>query len=297
MEPGDSMRDTNHSTGQSRLAGCMLGGLTAVPDARAAGWISSRIRSFDHTVGSIVPPGFDAYARVFHPAYVRSGDREVTVRWASVAAANGREMHAAAEWVSITGSWKYQHGSTQPGVWDRAPATGRLPRIIAERLSIVLSRRMADRAHCFFGVWDGWGEGDVNCDMGENVREEIGREMRDSYDAEVAAWNRLLECSALFQMPGRQMHLLSGPLVAIGDFFEGSVALPSLRTREPPSLWWPADRSWCVATDVDLMTTYVGATTATVDALLADDELEVLQVLDAQSTTWEADLLNPSPNP
>src|SRR5271167_1543694 len=42
----------------------------AVPAASAApaAWVIEGVRNFDHTVGSLMPIGFEAYARVFHPA-------------------------------------------------------------------------------------------------------------------------------------------------------------------------------------------------------------------------------------
>jgi hypothetical protein len=62
-----------------------------------------------------------------------------------------------------------------------------------------------------------------------------------------------------------------------------------------PSLWWPDDRSWCVATDVDLQTTYVGASAECVNQLLQDDQLEVMQVPPDQSVSIDADTVNPTP--
>ena len=128
----------------SRPSGRNLGRLTASTDAHAADWILA-LRDFDYTVGSIVPPVFDAYARVFHPASRRGGETEIPVTWADVAKANGRKMHPAAEWGSITGSWEFQHRSTQPGLWDSAPSTGQLPRELAERLVGILSRNAENR--------------------------------------------------------------------------------------------------------------------------------------------------------
>ena len=84
-------------------------------------------------------------------------------------------------------------------------------------------------------------------------------------------------------------YLLHGPLVAIEDFYEFH--------REPPSMWWPADQAWCVATDIDLMTTYVGGGRAAIDALLGDPELEALAVADDQGVTWDTDTINPLPAP
>jgi hypothetical protein len=80
-----------------------LGGLGAAPDADATAWISAAIRDFDYTVGSIVPPVFEAYARVFHPAWRGRDAHRTAVSWGEVARANGRAMHPAAEWGSIVG--------------------------------------------------------------------------------------------------------------------------------------------------------------------------------------------------
>jgi hypothetical protein len=65
----------------------------------------------------------------------------------------------------------------------------------------------------------------------------------------------------------------------------------------PPSIWWPEDRAWCVGTDIDLMTTYVGGSQAAIDALLADEQLEASAVSDDQPVTWDADTVNPLPDP
>jgi hypothetical protein len=272
-----------------------LGGLSASPDVQAAAWISVALCDFDGTVGSVVPPVFETYARVFHPASRGSGDEQAAVRWAEVAAANGREMHPAAEWGSITGSWEYQHNSSQPGLWDEAPSTGQMPMQVACRLAAILSKHTEEADHACFGVWDGWGTGAGMFFFPANTREVDQQRVRDAYDAEAAAWSGLITSAASFQVPDRRMHLLLGPLAAIEDFYARYGGPSSLCLREPPSLWWPGDRTWCVGTDIDLMTTYVGASNEAVKALLADDQLEVLPVPDNQSVTWEADTINPLP--
>jgi hypothetical protein len=72
-------------------------GLVAAADARAADWLVAGVRCFDYTVGSIVPAGFEAYARVFHPAWRVDGTGRKRVRWSGVAAARGRVMNPVAE--------------------------------------------------------------------------------------------------------------------------------------------------------------------------------------------------------
>jgi hypothetical protein len=84
--------------------------------------------------------------------------------------------------------------------------------------------------------------------------------------------------------------------------YEQQPDLPRVRrTRVPlvryrsPSLWWPDDRSWCVASDVDVQTTYIGASADCVARLLADDELEALPITASQSVRIDADTINPQP--
>ncbi len=291
------MRRSVGDQGRSRPSQRRLGRLSASPNIDAVTWILVALRDFDYTVGSIVPPVFEAYARIFHPASRGRDEDESAVRWTDVAEANSREMHPAAEWGSITGSWDYQNGSTQPGLWDSPPSTGELPGEVAQRLVAVLSEHTDDPSHGFFGIWEGWGTPTETFFFADDTPERVQQQAQEAFDAEVAAWSGLIESAASFQVPHRKMHLLRGPLVAIEDFYECYDGPASLCLRNPPSLWWPADRRWCVGTDIDLMTTYVGGSSAAIEALLADDQLEVLPVPDNQSITWEADTINPLPGP
>ncbi|WP_432522836.1 hypothetical protein [Kineococcus sp. SYSU DK006] len=247
-----------------------LGGLRQLPDdVSAADWIVAAVRNFDHTVGSLVPPVFEAYARVLHPAARRedSGDGgaggaglEVEVSWAQVAAANGRQAHAGMEWVAITGSWSYRHGESQPGIWDGEPREGSLPAAQGEALVAVLARFTTRAEDCFFAVWEGYGS------------------------------LALAPVAATVPMPQREMLLVSGPLSQAGW-----ASMETAAWEQSPSLWWPADRAWCVATDVDLMSTYVGGSRACIDAVLAAPGLEAWEVPDGQGVTWDSDGVNPVP--
>jgi len=44
---------------------------------------------------------------------------------------------------------------------------------------------------------------------------------------------------------------------------------------QTPSLFWPDDHAWCVATEIDLDSTYLGGPEELVRALLADSRFEV----------------------
>ncbi len=278
-------RGEDASDGQRKL-----GRLCASNDATAADWIVAGVRDFDGTVGSIVPAVFEAHARVFHPAALRTETGWADVSWSDIAAANGRVMHPAAEWGSLVGSWKVNR---QPDLWDASPCEGEPPHNIAKRLAALLANHTETPNRCWFAMWEGWGSWSNTSESSvlfpDGTPEDAQRRARQSHRAKRAARQVLIKNAAPFELPQRPMRLLNAPLAAVGELYE--------HLRHAPSVWWPHDRAWCIGTDVDLMTTYVGGGSAAIEALLADDELEVLQVADDQSVTWEADTINPLPDP
>lgn len=239
-----------------------LGELRMERNVSPADWVVAGVRNFEHDVGSLVPLGFDAYARVFHPAGLSDGQISIEVSWADVAAANGRVAHPAMEWIAITGDWRFEHGGGgQDGVWNVPPSLGSLPVRQAPTLSALLAAFTTEPSRCWFAIWDGY------------------------------AGARYPRDGPRVAMPQRPMVLFTGPLSAATTSFS-----------EPPGdqraqLWWPDDRRWCVATDVDLMTTYVGGSVECIDAILGDPQLEALPVSVDQSVTWQADTINPTPAP
>jgi hypothetical protein len=67
-------------------------------------------------------------------------------------------------------------------------------------------------------------------------------------------------------------------------------------SEQSATLWWPADRAWCVATDTDLMSTYVGGSAACVADLLAAPDLETAAVLPGDPIAFDQDPVNPAPD-
>jgi hypothetical protein len=205
-----------------------------------------------------------------------------------VASANGRVMHPAAEWGSLTGSWQLQE---QPDLWDQEPSTGELPQRLARRLAEALARYTAEPDRCLFGVWEGWGVPSVMMVLREGTSKEEAQRAQETAEAKIAAWRSFLDSAPTLVLPAqREMHLLEGPLDALSEFY-GHLH------RDPPSLWWAADRAWCVGTDIDLMTTYVGGSAEAISALLEDEQLEALRAPADQRVDWEADSINPLPPP
>jgi len=161
-----------------------IGGYQSAPDAAPAAWVVDGLRGFGESVLSLVPEGFDAYARIFHPA--GNGDPEVPVRWRDIAQANGRTAHRMMQWPSITGSYRFYQGDGQPGLWEREPDEGTLPEALAPVLTSVLARHTATQGRCWFAVWEGWGALEPGA--------------RDA---------------PVFEIPHRRLFLLTGPITAV----------------------------------------------------------------------------------
>jgi hypothetical protein len=87
-------------------------------------------------------------------------------------------------------------------------------------------------------------------------------------------------------LPNRNYGLYGGPI----DLALTSVDGPW--NSQSPNLWWPEDRSWCVATEVDYAWTYVGGSRMLIGALLGDDLLEAMPVHLDDSPFWDGDTVN-----
>ena len=74
--------------------------VAASDEVEAADWIHGRLHPFAQDVGSVVPTGFGAYARIFHPARGPHPPK-VEVRWSEVAAWSGKTVHPEMQFHSI----------------------------------------------------------------------------------------------------------------------------------------------------------------------------------------------------
>jgi hypothetical protein len=59
---------------------------------------------------------------------------------------------------------------------------------------------------------------------------------------------------------------------AIGD----AAAFSRPPAMQSPNLWWPDDRAWCVASEIDFRSTYVGGSRALIDRVFDDERFEAL---------------------
>lgn len=208
----------------------------------AAAWIPTRLHPFAQDVGSVIPVGFAAYARIFHPPLRLAEDgTETPVRWKDIAAANERSIQAEMQLLgSVAEPTKWS--SSGRVLWNQQPELGSLPRDIAVRLAAILAVHTQTPGSCWFAVWEGF-----------------------------AALRPQVRTAPVVPLPHRNLLLLQGAVVEVGSTLtEGDWHYQS------PNIWWPDDRAWCVATEVDFTWSYVGGSAACIEQLLNDRELEAV---------------------
>jgi len=95
-------------------------------------------------------------------------------------------------------------------------------------------------------------------------------------------------------------HIINGPRIATPNrghlLMQGSLSnlnqAAALIDNQTPNLWWPQDRAWFVASEIDYSWTYVAGSHEMLAALLDHPKLEVLQAERHHGCTANADTLN-----
>ena len=88
--------------------------------------------------------------------------------------------------------------------------------------------------------------------------------------------------------PGRDYLLFRGPVDSIMAFLAGDWPF----WGHSPNIWWPEDRAWCVATDIDLYDTYVGGSQECIGTVLGNPRLEALPTILDASVSQGRDVIN-----
>jgi hypothetical protein len=214
-------------------------GLELVDDPSPARWVEESLDPHPWaTVGNIVPDSFEAYARVLHPAYLGHGVDLKPITWAEVAEMAGTELHPRADFGRLAGLGDDLNAHPE---WGQRPPEGDLPREVARPLAEVLRRNTTTPEECWFCVWFGWGSTFALEDYDEDTYKHV-------------------------KTPGREHLLLRGSI--------DEVDVVGNQHVDGPSIWWPDDHAWCVATEIDLDSTYVGGARDCIAALLAEPRLE-----------------------
>ena len=241
-----------------------------VSDFSETGWIAESI----HRWGSqtmrrfarerLVPDGFAAYTRVFHPAEIMNDARERRpVRWDQVAAECGQTMHPWATFYDVANGREWT-SNENGGIKDK-PDEGSLPPAECEILAGLVREFTGTPDLYYFGFWDGYGQADRFPAMRRQPRFRL----------------HTIEPRGYYLFRGRLDPALAGKRFAY----------------KSPTIWWPADRAWCISTDIDGMDTWVGGSAELIRRITSHPALEALPVDIDDWVDTRGDAANPPPPP
>lgn len=232
----------------------LVAGQAESSEASEGAWLESKARWSDRrSVGSLVPEGYAAYARLLHPAEARQSSVSSPVRWREIARWSGSRLTSTTGFMGIA----LPRAKTElPPPWRSGPAKGSMTTGDARALVTVLRGHTTTPHRCWFCVWEGYG-------------------WLNTHDSDLPGLS--------VPPDQRAPSILASPKATVNGrgyfLFQGDAQLAlslSERVRQTPNIWWPMDRSWCVVSDVDLDCTYVGGTADAIEAILSDIDLEVL---------------------
>src|SRR5689334_18421408 len=93
-------------------------------DTASTAWVTARLHPFARDVGSIIPEGFDAYTRVFHPPLRRTPDGTMLpVRWKDIASANSRTIEEEVQLFCRNGRDPSRYSATGEELWYQQSGT------------------------------------------------------------------------------------------------------------------------------------------------------------------------------
>ena len=215
-------------------------------DVAQAAWIAKRLSGRGEQVATVfVPSGFEAYARILPPAEEPNRGDGRLVRWREVAAWSGLVLDPYAEFASI--ALPPVPVNALPPWSGQGPRHGSLYPPDAAVVIDHLRRATTKPERCWFCLWDGYGW------SSDAIPESV-------------------ENGPRVRLPDRSYFLYRGAVDA------ALLGYPGEPMDHTANLWWPDDRAWCVASEIDLSSTYVAGSAALVSALVSEPAVEAIEV-------------------
>jgi hypothetical protein len=216
-------------------------GLELADDAGAADWVVAALRPWERPrVRSVWIASFvpDTFEAYARILHPARGPSG-DVRWADLSARTAVAVGPETGFGEVRGLDPARDQRT----WDQAvPSDGSLPERQLRALGRAVGPFTSTPETCFYCVWVGYGMLGEHPDL------------------------------PLVRLPHREHFLLTGPLARM------SRALRFDDWEQSPTMWWPADRAWFVATEVDGYSTYAGGSAACIDGIIGCPDLETMPV-------------------
>ena len=195
-------------------------------------------------------------------------------RWSDVAAANGRIVHPEMQFHSIAAP-RAGHGTA--GEKWYGPREGTMSPGQLQALIPLLAARTSTPERCWLCVWEGYGY----FTPGAIASLTFGGPPPPPPPRPKVPSGRV-------RLPGRDYLLFTCPVTAAGVSSDPD----DFAMDDGPNLWWPDDRAWCVASEIDFPYTYVGGSARLIDEILADPSIEALPATIHDRITADGDRVN-----
>jgi len=286
--------------------------------AAAGDWLKPLIDAQWHSMHAVVPRGFPAYARIFHPVW---RDRPEDTRtwhghelpaqgaiegqnagWSGVALAFGRQMHALAQYHRLPGPEVPLLGPVDAEGWRYSgPDLGHLdPEVLAEA-AVHLCAHTGTPGHGVTAIWDGYGGLSSSAGYAELSFSEDGVHMANTVASAVlgtAPGSGLLPAEVVngekLELPNRSYYLFdTAPRIYIDPGWVNRAPWHhSPASPQSPNILWPADHSWVLVSEIDFDSTVVAGSRELIAALVQDPAVEALVLREGADLTWDADVPN-----
>lgn len=336
-----------------------------LPDLARGKWLRPMEAEPFGSILSVVPRGFEAYVRIFHPVerdrphetkswldineetYFDDLDdigaaleTELTT-WAKTAASFGTTMHAEAQYARLVGrDYGEADGVIAADGWRYCGTSdGSLDVASLAVVATVLSRHTSTPDAGIAAIWEGWGgllssagiaryavdesNGSPSRPTVEGTPLGISHTLRERLKASARHWmagtRSMVEALRGYPVfkpkPGSGLlprGAASGPLFELqegtgrryvlfeagaNDFADaawpGSAPwVDEVVGAQSPSILWPDDHSWMLASEIDFDSTLVAGTTALIQELMRRPDLEVLPIGTDADLSSDGDVLN-----
>lgn len=224
--------------------------VTPCSDLSAASWITNSDRPWQQLIG-LGPSGFPAYARLrYLTDPTHAGQSESDVELDDDAPLEHVQLGAALQTLA--------HHTRTPD-------------------------------DCYFCIWDGWGwtvedgDGTWTPELEPDTAQAEVLKPSTPLAASTPGFQRLpgyprpATHAPKVVVPNRSYFLFRGSVTDFGDWDAAQMRPEQDAGMPDPAFIWPADRSWCIANDVDPHWAGIGADTVVIDQLLADPRLDVVR--------------------
>lgn len=218
-------------------------------------WLNKRLRP-SQQVTSLVPDGFEGYVRLFHP---------------------GKQLDTSGHVIAFV-RWA-----------QVARANQRTAHRLMQWANITASDLARPQLHSP-AMLEAPDEGTLPVALAQAVRDTLQTFTPTQTRIGYALWSgfRCKVQQATSLIAGRHYHLFEGSLAELThSFCAGS--------HQSANIVWSADHEWCLVSDVDMMSSYLGGSQQVIDALLGHPALETCQVSPSDTITFDSDSVNPLP--